>query len=356
MRQSTRILIRLYGFLLKLYPRAVRAEYGEELLAVFCLMADEAAEQGGASMIGLSLRELRDLPGAALLEHWQERRKLAMATERGSRFAFEPGSWREALAAVAPFVLLGAFPAAINALHLPAMVARWPGAVILISTLVLLLGVFVIGVIKGFPRWFMPYLGLPVSVFSAYVFFDMTRGLRRALVAPTASWLTGQIAYQGQLWVGVLATGLLVVLLARAVPPLHALYRRLRRDYSLLPFSLYGATLLGLFITFDDYVGEEPYLIASTLLLAAGGWWYLRSAGPRQRLLTLLLALTSAMAVAAAGKAILYSSPDWPYPRHFTWQTEAMSTVIMCGWLALGIMAPGLLALLRHPDGQADAK
>ena len=46
------------------------------------------------------------------------------------------------------------------------------------------------------------------------------------------------------------------------------------------------------------------------------------------------------MTVAAAGKAILYSSQNWPYPRHFTWQTEAISTGIMWGWLVVMIFAP----------------
>ena len=60
--------------------------------------------------------------------------------------------------------------------------------------------------------------------------------------------------------------------------------------------------------------------------------------------------LTGAMAVAAAGKAILFSSPAWPYPRYnFTWQSEAMSTVALWGWLMLLILAPAALNLLRPP-------
>jgi len=73
MNQSTQILVRMYARLLSLYPQQYRAEYGEELQAVFGLVANEAAQQGMFSVIKLGWRELRDLPGAAIREHWQER-------------------------------------------------------------------------------------------------------------------------------------------------------------------------------------------------------------------------------------------------------------------------------------------
>lgn len=110
--------------------------------------------------------------------------------------------------------------------------------------------------------------------------------------------------------------------------------------------------MLALFFTFDDYPNDEPYAIIGMLLLAIGGWFYLRSRSPWQRLLALFTGLTLAMAVAAVGKAIIYAGPTWPYPhpRVFTWQTEAMSTVIMWGWLVLIMVAPILTKWLpgRH--------
>jgi hypothetical protein len=48
--------------------------------------------------------------------------------------------------------------------------------------------------------------------------------------------------------------------------------------------------------------------------------------------------------------------PAWPHSHFFTWQTEAMSTVIMWGWLVLVIFAPALLDLLPHPDRQPHAQ
>ena len=51
MRRSIQILTRLYALLLNLYPRAYRVEYGEERQAVYTLAVDEAAQQGGFSVI-----------------------------------------------------------------------------------------------------------------------------------------------------------------------------------------------------------------------------------------------------------------------------------------------------------------
>ena len=271
-----------------------------------------------------------------------------MAAERGSRLAFDPGSWRETVVALAPF-LLGVFPTALA--YLPVTgVPQWLEVVLALSLLGLLLALVVIGIVKGVPRWFLPYLGFPLALFSVYGAFGLVRNWHGALLNPWDSWILRQTAHQGLLWIGLLAAAFCVALITRIVAPLRPFHWRLRRDWTLLPFALYGASLFALLLTFDDYADEEPYKIAAMLLLAAGAWLYLRSDRPWRRSLALFIGLTSAMAVAAAGKAILYSSPNWPRPRHFTWQTEAMSTVIMWGWLTLAIFASGLLGLLAHPD------
>lgn len=91
------------------------------------------------------------------------------------------------------------------------------------------------------------------------------------------------------------------------------------------------------------------------LLLAAGGWYYLRCSDFWRRLLALLTGLTLATTVAATGKVVLYLGPEWSYPRHSTWQVEAMSTVILWAWLAVVLVAPALLHLVSHPDGRSPA-
>ena len=71
MKHSVQTLVWLYDLLLKLYPRQYRAEYGEEMRCVFRLIADETARQGALPLIRLSSRELFDLPGAVVREHWR---------------------------------------------------------------------------------------------------------------------------------------------------------------------------------------------------------------------------------------------------------------------------------------------
>ena len=223
----------------------------------------------------------------------------------------ESGSWRESLFALAPFLLLG-----------------------------VLLCLGVAGLIKGLPRWALPYLGFVLSVLSVYVFGRALSGLYYVFVSPSDPWFARQVVYQGQCWVGMLIAAIVIVAAAAALFFLRPFYRRIRGDWTLLSFGLYGGTLSALFITLDDYAGEEIYRLTSVLLLVGGGWGYLRARRSWQRALILFVAFTLAMAVAAGGKAILYSSQDWPRPRFFTPQSEAVSTVIMWAWLAIAIFAP----------------
>jgi len=325
---------------------------------VFGLAVGEAAQRGGLSLILVGLRELRDMPGAIILEHWREGTEERMVTGRHSSVTNEPGSRCEAMARMAPFLLLGVLPTSLHLLRLYAIAVApsWSAYAITLGLLGLSAGLSVVAAVNRFPRRSLPNIGLPLAVLSVYGFSELLPGLRRALMTRRDPWFVRQIAYQGQLWIGLLAVGLLMALVTRVLSPLRPFYRRLRRDGTLLPFSLYGAALLALSLTFDDYVGDRPYKIVAVLLLAVGAWFYMRSARPWRRLLALFAGLTSAMAVAAAGKAILYANPGWHHSGLFTPRSEAMSTVIMWGWLVPAIFAPALLVLMPRSDAHPYAE
>ncbi len=152
MKHCAQILVRIYARMLGLYPRRYRADYGEELQTVFSLVVNEAAQRGRFSVIRLGWRELRDLPGAVIREHWRERKK-EMETETSVPTTFEPAPWREGLAAIALF-LLGALGCLLSWLHL--VLPPW----LAIGFLLYPLFMFALGLIKGLRRWFLPYAGL----------------------------------------------------------------------------------------------------------------------------------------------------------------------------------------------------
>ena len=349
MKRNQRVLVRLYALLLNLYPRAYRVEHAEELRTVFNLTVDEAAQQGGFSVVWMSLRELRDLPGGIIFEHWRERRKREMTTERGSLLIFEPGSWRETLSALAPFLLLGWLPPLLNLMPLtPRHTPPWYGIGLTLVVVGLLGSLFVAGIRKGMQRWVLPYVGVILSLLSVYGFSDLVPGVSLVLVDRRYPWFLRQVAYQGKLWIGLFVATLLIVVVAWVSPRWRPFYWRIRRDWTLLSFTLYGASLFALLFTLDDYPHNEPYIMAGMVILALGGWFYLRSRWLWQRALALFTGLTLAMAVAATGQAVIFSIPGWSSGR-FTWQTEVMSTVILWGWLVMMVFAPVLLNLLPGP-------
>ena len=64
-----RLLIKLYAFLLHLYPQSYRSEFAEEMLLDFSDLAADAGKKGKLSLIGFCLHELIDFPVNLLKMH-----------------------------------------------------------------------------------------------------------------------------------------------------------------------------------------------------------------------------------------------------------------------------------------------
>jgi hypothetical protein len=334
----------LYSLLLRLFPRAYRAEYGDELQTVFDSSLDDAMRSGKLETVRVTLRELVNLPQAILYEHLRERRKRKMTGKFVSRFDFVPGSRNEILAALAPFIVFGALPVLLGYFRIFGMTTL--GSVILIA-LFWIPGVslLAIGFAKGAPRWFMPYLGLPLPIICVLAFNTFVDPEWRGFpFLDDASWFVKQFVHQGILWVGLIISILLIFLLTRLIPRLHPFHHRLANDWTLLCFLLYGATPLAIVIAFDEFRNEEPYLLLSFLVLALFSWLYLRSATSWMKFLSLLVGLTLAMSVAVIGQTFLYESsfPGTHFPR---W-TTTLSTVIMWMWMVLFMFISAGLNLL----------
>jgi len=340
----------LYGLLLNLFPRAYREEYGDELQAVFNLSLDDAMKIGGLEVAGLILREVISLPAAILNEHLRERRKANMIRKFDSYFDFSYGSWKEFLTALMPFFLAGAAMPLLNYLIRLKVI---PASGLLGNGIPLaLFGLFIIflivGIMKGMPRWSLPYFGFVLSLLSVYLFSFLFGTpiyfLFRNYQDPS---LLMDILWDGIFWYGLLTTMVLAVAAIRVSPSLE----RFRNDWTLLCFILYGAAPFGLWLTFDEYVGEEPYTLLIFLVLAGGAWFYLRSKSEWKRFGLLFGALTLAMLIATAAKLILVPSQDWANPIDTSLaNSDAKHTVIMWVWFAIGMLIPLGIKLLPHSD------
>lgn len=70
------LLCRLFRWLICLYPRKFRADFGEELVDVFEQAIHDAARRGTYPALAVGLREIVDLPANVLLEHVHQKRKI----------------------------------------------------------------------------------------------------------------------------------------------------------------------------------------------------------------------------------------------------------------------------------------
>lgn len=146
----------------------------------------------------------------------------------------------------------------------------------------------------------------------------------------------------------------LLLVISRLVPRFRPFHQRLRDDWTLLSFLLYGAVPFALWITFDGCVNEEPFFVLSLLMLALGGWFYLRNDEPLNRFVSLHIGLALAMLTAAVGKAVLFEE-SWPQLYDLTWKNEVIYTLVTWVWLASIMLMPALLNLLPRSENPPQA-
>lgn len=332
----------LYALLLYLFPKAYRDEYSEELRTVFHLSLENAMRSGWMESTRVSLRELLSLPQAIIYEHLRERRKQKMTEKSASRFDFAPGSRTEAFAALAPFLFsmamvlfgyLGRYWTTPLGVQIAFVILFWASV----------LGVFLLGSAKGLPRWFLPYLGGLLAI-ASLLLFNILVNLRLDVWWHRSSGLGNDFNFGNFLWIGLILLVFLLLAISRSIPRFRPFYQRLRDDWTLLSFLLYGAVPFVLFITFDGYVNEEPFFALSIFMLALGGWFYLRNNEPLKRFVSLQIGLALSMFTAAGGKAalILWSRSQ---VLDFVLKDELLFTLEIWLWLALIMLLTSVLNL-----------
>lgn len=355
MRQDLQLLSRWYELCLQLFPKKYRENYGEELQAVFGLSLEEAARKGGMEVERLVLRELLSLPKAIVLEHMRERRHAKMTKTFDSHFHFVPGSWKEFLAALLPFFLVGVAMPSLSYLIRSKLIQPsgiW-GAGIPLALFGLFLILLVFGLKMGMPRWSLPYLGFLLSILSVYLFsFILGTPIYFLFRNFRDSSLLMDVIWDGIFWYGLLTGMICLTALTRA----SAMFERFRSDWTQLAFIVYGAVPFALWLTFDEYIGDELYTLLLFLVLAGGAWFYLRSKSEWKRFGLLFSALTLAMLIATVAKLILIPSQDWANPLNTSLaNSDAKHTVIMWGWFALCMLVSLGGRMLPSSDVSSDA-
>jgi hypothetical protein len=346
----------LYALLLNLYPQDYLDEFREELKEVFELSLQDASQKGGVEVAAVLIHELLDLPKAIIYEHLRQKRKAGMIEKFSSSLDFAYGSWKEFLTALLPFFLVCVAMPVLGYLVRSGVLptSSTSGTTILLALFGLFFLLFLFGLVKGLPRWSLPYLGFVFSLFSVYVFTVLPLGMIFfAFPSLYDRFLFfGDFFIDGAIWFGLLFAIILLNLLNRRVPAFH----QFEQDWTLLSFVVYGAVPFALLLTFDEYTGDEPYTLLGFLVLAGGAWLYLHASGQWKRFGALFGALALAMFIAALGKLILVPSQDWPINIDpGLAKAEAKHTILMWLWLAVIMLVPLAIQFFPHSTDRSHA-
>jgi hypothetical protein len=348
--KATDRLVRAYLALLGLFPGGYRRKYAQELEWVVRQAAEAEDEQGHLALLRFAGRELRDLPGALLLAHLDQRRRNQMEANSRINPSERPESGWRLILLLTPY-LMTAFVLLVTSIpvtHLPDLLI-W---IVLIGLLALLAGVILAGLIKGLPRWALPSLGFLLGLAGLFIF---NAWIDRLWLYPWPRTIPERVMWQvimKLLFYGpTLLLSLVLLLAAAGLPFLRPFFRQVRADWTRLSFLLLGVPLFAVLIGNDEYHPLQLYQFAGLACLAAGSWAYLRLGRAWQRLLALLAGTGLAMGALSLGIYQLYPLQPWavstPFPRW--WETIQP----LCDAAALFIMLslPALLGLLPdHPD------
>ncbi len=335
-------ITRLYSALLHLYPPGFYGEFAEEMIDSFSQAVEEARTKSVVALGRLFLNEAASLPGSILYVHRQARRQHRVA-ELPQQNSFFEQSWRELILALAVFLL----PAVMILIEQVQQTSR---SFDLPATLFFLAVMITIGWFGGLPLWSKTYIGtiLAVAVY-LFVFQWVISQVSPSIISSFSSgpwdpstYMVLEIISNGMLWLMLFCLTLLVVALLAVFNRFQPLLSRVRQDWSLLSFIIYGESVFALLL-FESRRYDPNYSLASLLCLLAGIWFFLRSQKRRQRLLALASCLTVAALVAVLA--------DWPPALPQDWIDWSLLRLSEDGrllfywlWMMACLLLPGLLS------------
>ena len=233
------------------------------MLAVFSLAVHDAAQRGPLAALRLALREVRDLPTAAIRAHRRAGRSTHMNLPTQEHNESERDSWKAALAGAAPLFIFGLTTVVREALPLN----LWPGGAmnLIIVYLALLVGLGV-GWLKSFPRWSYSYAGF-ILLFTWYWMGVATPGL--VIFGHT---FQHDELWGGRAWIPFAVMAMIALLVTRSLRPLGRFFSGAWRDWTRLSFALCSFTPVIVWFLFDEVRRPyaAPYLALTTLALTGG--------------------------------------------------------------------------------------
>ncbi len=346
----THWIIRVYLTLLALFPGKYRQEYEEELEYAIRMAVEQAQAKGRLYLARLAWRELRDLPKALLRAHLEERRGRMMNLQPGAHLPEGPiKNWKLG-ALFVPFSLplLGAVLGFVDRLKL-----GWVPLGVGYLLLGLLVVTWVAGLVKGFPAWSLPAMGVILFFVSLPLKLGFQGMILNATKPPGPVFWPDSIPERLGLYtwfnLAYVAIAALIVVILLLISPLFL--QRARQDWSLLSFLVYGLSIPYVILN-DPYRGLAPYELASILILAAGAALFVIAPGRRQRLLALLLAAFLAHPVLSLGIYQIFPVQEFATPVASFRVWETLQPVLDLPALVLLLCLPALLPLLPASSGQ----
>ena len=269
------ILLWLYKLSFQAYPQAFRAEFADEMEGVFREQLAEQSGNGRRALLVVGFQELSQLPVAAFRLRWRDWWKnrpgslLIRAIYRSPFHPVPPAhdgrfSWRQTLFETALFILVSALLFTVVYLQPTWIPAEWQHQWLDFSGWVVLfaLPVFVVGLLRGLPRWAYPPGGLVIG----HILF------------------TSGLVY---FWAGTLLAAYGLALAAVYVhryhepldPWLVQIGQKLAFDWTRLAFGFYGLLPYALINAFDDTYpnNRTAYFALALLAMILGAVGYSRS-------------------------------------------------------------------------------
>lgn len=338
-------LSRFYAALLYLYPRSFRAEFAEEMSEVFTQAIREASFRSVFALAYLCLNELISLPGSLFMVRRSgvkpNRTISALPLQMAGSTA---APWQELVIALTVFLL----PAGVIILIKTSPASGQPGGVTILIFFVVML---CLGWLGGLPLRSLSYYGVIMSIAGYLALFHWVAGLISPVVVSSLSLrpvdrsaeLMLLVVSNGMLWMMLFCLTLLIVALLVVFNRFQPLLGRIRHDWTLLSYILYGESVFVLLLLCESQRFERSFTIAAGLCMLTGVWFYLRAASRWQRQLALTTCLTLAVVVAAFGSGSFRSQGGWSFlsANHLTNLGRlAFAWISMLGALTL----PGLLA------------